>query len=176
MEHFYQNLEGENWFDYEMFYLTMVDRFPSGSHFVELGTWRGKSAAFMAVEIINSGKKIRFDCIDNWSQGDTKDECLKNLEPVKDHINIIEGISWEAASLYKDNSIDFCFVDAAHDYESKVKDVTAWLPKIKSGGVIAGHDYNPNMDDYNRTYEAINDVLGKNNISVIKNLWIYEKH
>ena len=44
----------------------MVGRFESGAHFVEVGTFLGKSAIYMAVEIINSGKNIKFDCVDHW--------------------------------------------------------------------------------------------------------------
>ena len=44
----------------------MVEKFSSGSKFVEVGSWKGKSAAYMAVEIINSKKKITLDCIDTW--------------------------------------------------------------------------------------------------------------
>ena len=57
MEHFYQNL-GENWFTYPGLYSMVVDRFPTNSHFVEVGVWKGMSAVYMAVEIINSGTKF----------------------------------------------------------------------------------------------------------------------
>ncbi len=119
------------------------------------GVWKGMSAAYMAVEIINSGKNIKFDCIDNWEfvpdlQDDIPQELfgediyetfLKNIEPVKDKITPIKCLSWEGAQHYEDNSLDFVFLDAAHDYESVKKDINAYFPKIKQGGVIAGHDY-----------------------------------
>ena len=59
MEHFYNNIKG--WFNFDDLYSEMVAKHPSGSHFVEIGCWRGKSTAFMAVEIINSNKDIKFD-------------------------------------------------------------------------------------------------------------------
>lgn len=173
MEHFYQNLEGENWFDYEDFYAEMVRLRSSGSLFVELGAWKGKSTCFMAVEIINSGKDIRFDTIDDWSQGGTRDEFSNNIKLIRKNINVINGITWEVAKNYEDKSIDFCFIDASHDYESKVKDIKAYLPKMKKGGILAGHDYTMNMDDYNKTYDAVNDTLGEENIFVRRNIWIY---
>lgn len=58
MEHFYKTL-GENWFTYPTLYSNMVEKYPTNSHFVEVGTWKGMSAAYMAVEIINSGKDIK---------------------------------------------------------------------------------------------------------------------
>jgi len=46
----------------------------------------------------------------------------------------------DAARSFNDESLDFVFIDAAHDYESVRADVRAWYPKVKTGGVIAGDD------------------------------------
>ena len=45
------------------------------------------------------------------------------------------------ASRYDNASLDFCFIDADHAYESVSKDIDAWRPKVKRGGILAGHDY-----------------------------------
>ena len=55
---------------------------------------------------------------------------------------IIRLQSQEAALLVDDESIDFCFIDAQHDYFSVMNDVIAWWPKVRIGGILAGHDYN----------------------------------
>jgi hypothetical protein len=60
MEHFYHNL-GEDWFSFQDLYSEMVQRFKGDSHFVEIGSWLGRSSSYMAVEIINSGFDIKFD-------------------------------------------------------------------------------------------------------------------
>mgnify|MGYP006268244971 FL=1 len=65
MEHFFQNVEG--WFNYPDMFAHAVQHAPQEAHFVEIGTWKGQSSAFLAVEIINSGKKIKLDCIDNFT-------------------------------------------------------------------------------------------------------------
>ena len=152
MEHFYDKIDG--WFDFPNIYTEMVNKFDSGSYFVEIGSWLGRSTSYMAVEIINSGKDIKFDCIDGWEGSpENKDntyvinktlyeEFLKNVEPVLDHINPIKGFSYDVVNNYQDNSIDFLFIDGAHDYESVKKDLIDWYPKVKKNGVIAGHDYN----------------------------------
>lgn len=162
MDHFYQNL-GENWFTYPDFYSQMVSYFVDGSHFVEVGSWKGRSSSYMAVEIINSKKKIRFDCVDTWDGSDEHidpnsyafnpkiledpnwlyEEFLKNVSPVQEIINPVRKKSNLASFDYDDRSLDFVFIDAGHSYENVKEDITSWFPKIKIGGFIAGHDYNP---------------------------------
>lgn len=182
MEHFYKTL-GENWFTYPTLYSTMVEKYPSKSHFVEVGTWKGMSAAYMAVEIINSNKDIKFDCIDIWgyldSQSDIPEDSfenlyeifLENISPVKHMITLIRELSWDGAKHYKDNSLDFVFIDAAHDYESVKKDIKAWFPKVKDGGTIAGHDY-AWCDDVKK---AVHEFFEGKIIQTIEGCWIFNK-
>jgi hypothetical protein len=137
MEHFYQSVGEENWFDYQELYSSMVDHFCDGAHFVEVGSWKGRSAAFMGVEILNSNKHIQFDCIDTWLGSEEhrkfrllkndKDwlfnEFRKNTLSISTHINPIRKPSLEASQLYLDRSLDFVFLDAAHDYENVKNDI-----------------------------------------------------
>lgn len=156
MEHFYQNLEG--WFDYESLYQHVVQKYPSGSHFVEIGIFKGKSAAFMAVEILNSGKQIKFDCVDTWYgspehfsgescedkdvvDGKLYQKFLENMTPVKGLYTPVRTTSLLASRLYQDQTLDFVFIDAEHTYAAVKEDIAAWLPKIKRGGMIGGHDW-----------------------------------
>jgi len=177
MEHFYDKIDG--WFDFPNIYTEMVNKFDSGSYFVEIGSWLGRSTSYMAVEIINSGKDIKFDCIDGWEGSvEHKDntyvinktlyeEFLKNVEPVLDHINPIKGFSYDVVNNYQDNSIDFLFIDGAHDYESVKKDLIDWYPKVKKNGVIAGHDYN--VGNFPGLVTAVNEFF--NNENIIRNGW-----
>jgi hypothetical protein len=64
MNHFYHTIHG--WFDFEQVYSNMVNSHNDGAHFVEVGAFYGKSSAYMAVEIANSNKKIKFDVVDTW--------------------------------------------------------------------------------------------------------------
>lgn len=147
MEHFYQNIHG--WFDYSDIYRRMVDEATSGSHFVEVGVHLGRSAAFMAVEIANSGKLIDFDCIDPWDgrneigHGYTHSvvDFESNMSMAIGYYNTKQGCSPEAAESYEDDSLDFVWIDALHTYEHCRADILAWLPKIRDGGYIGGHDY-----------------------------------
>jgi hypothetical protein len=49
--------------------------------------------------------------------------------------------SLEAAKLIKDESLDFVYIDALHDKQSVLDDITAWEPKVRIGGIVAGHDW-----------------------------------
>lgn len=137
MEHFYQSIRGM--MDYEDLYSDMVNRFASGSHFIELGVWFGRSAAFMAVEIVNSGKDIKLDVVDNFLKSPI-DRATNSLSEF-DFVKVIESSTPEAAKYYDNESLDFVFVDADHSAHGVTMDILAWLPKVKKGGVIAGHDY-----------------------------------
>ena len=183
MEHFYRTINSENWFNYEDLYSYVVKKFNTESHFVEVGVWKGMSACFMAVEIINSGKNIKFDCVDTWGFVETsneisKDQCenlyetfLLNIKPVQDKINIVRGISWEMSSNYDNESLDFVFIDAGHDYDSVMKDITSWYPKIKPGGIIAGHDYHFDVG----VYPAVNEFFKGKTIKQMGACWVHEK-
>ena len=154
MDHFYEDVYGFSGVDLFALYKKMVSRFDSGSHFVEVGAFLGRSAVFMAVEIINSGKNIKFDCVDHWEGSEEHndndevnlerlyEDFLENIKPVKGVINPVRGNSIEVSKLYKPNSLDFVFIDASHDEDTVKADLAYWMPRVKEDGVIAGDDLN----------------------------------
>lgn len=56
-------------------------------------------------------------------------------------LGIIEKPSLQAAKEIVDGALDFVFIDADHSYEGCLADIRAWMPKIRSGGWMTGHDY-----------------------------------
>ena len=52
---------------------------------------------------------------------------------------VIQARSTDASSLFPDGYFDFVYIDADHDRAAE--DIMCWLPKVRKGGIIAGHDY-----------------------------------
>ena len=154
MNHFHETIQG--WFqpEAEWLYRWRVEQAPLNqfSRFVEVGSWKGRSAAFMAVEIINSGKPITLYCVDHWKGSDEpehkKDKELGRIYEIfrknlKHFPNVVplRMTSAAASTAFADGSLDFVFIDAAHDYLSAKRDIEAWKPKLKSTGILAGDDW-----------------------------------
>ncbi len=78
--------------------------------------------------------------LDNESVFDIFKDNIKKTQ-VDDIVEIYNMTSLEAAKLIPDKSIDICFIDADHRYENVKADILAYLPKIKPGGIICGHDF-----------------------------------
>lgn len=155
MEHFYETVPG--WAAFKGLYRVVVADAPSDreSRFVEVGSWLGRSAVYMAVEIANSGKKIDFTCVDPWIDGgpdlrDTPhfksqrrpiyDQFLENVRPVKDRIKVLRMESVQAARHFEDESVDFIMLDGDHNYPAVLHDIDAWMPKMRPGSLMAGDD------------------------------------
>jgi len=176
MEHYYHNI-GEDWFSYPNLYRSVVEKFDNAK-FVEIGSWKGRSAVFMGVEIHNSKKNIEFYCVDTWKGSEEHigldilkedglyKEFVKNIDPVSHIIKPIRMPSIEASAKFEDNSLDFVFIDAAHDYESVKDDIKHWYPKVKTGGIFSGHDY----WDGTTVQQAVDEWARENN----KNIYISE--
>jgi hypothetical protein len=56
---------------------------------------------------------------------------------------ILHMRSEDAAALVEPGSLDFVFLDGDHSYEGTTADIAAWLPAVKPGGLLCGHDYCP---------------------------------
>jgi len=82
-------------------------------------------------------------------------------------IQIMKMDSLEAAEIIKDNELDFVYIDANHDYEFIKSDLNAWKNKVKTGGIIGGHDYNyPNTG----IKQAVDEFAEKNkyNLNILR--------
>ncbi|NQY01135.1 MAG: class I SAM-dependent methyltransferase [Flavobacteriaceae bacterium] len=56
-------------------------------------------------------------------------------------MNPIRTTSLKATTQHTDESLDFVFIDASHQYEDVINHLRTWYPKVKKGGYIGGHDF-----------------------------------
>ena len=54
---------------------------------------------------------------------------------------LIKKWSMDAVKDFKDESLDFVYLDANHDFSHVAEDINAWEKKIRIGGIISGHDF-----------------------------------
>lgn len=176
--------------NFEDVYDAAVEECRDGAVFVEVGVWMGRSAAYMASRIKEAGKKIRFYAVDDFEgapqneaqaqvwrairqQGLTLEQvCLNNIAAceLQDSVRVIKDYSWVAAEGFGNETVDFCMIDTGSEYRFVKRDIEAWLPKIKPGGVIAGS----NLDEPD-VRKAVKEVLGDRWISNNKRFpaWIH---
>lgn len=74
------------------------------------------------------------------------------------------------ASHYQDESLDFVFVDTSHTYEDTRGIISMYLPKVKKGGVLAGHDYS---SAYPGVVKAVGELLGS--VEIVGRSWVHNK-
>jgi hypothetical protein len=79
--------------------------------------------------------------VNNLTQGRIYDEARERLKPFGDRWRLWRQDSVSAAAQVPDGSLDFVYLDARHDYRSVQDDIRAWAPKVRAGGIFAGHDY-----------------------------------
>lgn len=142
MNHFHKTFDGL--FTFPDFYSWVAEQMRDGAHLVEVGVYTGQSAAYLGVELLNRGvKNARLDLVDLFTAGGSPDVVRDRLKPIAEVIGVLhQGNSWEQAALYEDGSLDLIFIDASHRYDDVIRDIDAWLPKLKPGiGILAGHDY-----------------------------------
>lgn len=141
MNHIWQDAKfGENWFTAHEIYRRMVQNCRLDGKLVEVGCWKGRSAAFLLVEAYRRSPSIRVYAVDPWVET-SHSQFLDNLLPVSHCLTSLQMASPEAAKEFADASLDGVFIDADHTYPAVRKDILAWRPKVRKGGILAGHDY-----------------------------------
>lgn len=60
---------------------------------------------------------------------------------VKYNCRIIADYSLEAVKGFPDGFLDFVYIDGNHEFQNCVNDICEWSRKVRSGGIVAGHDY-----------------------------------
>lgn len=94
--------------------------------------WKHYDESIYSDDDANVGQDVQ----DNYYQ-----ETADRLKPYGDRSHILRMESLSAARLFRDERLDFVFIDANHSYKSVKEDIEAWWPKVKRGGILSGDDY-----------------------------------
>jgi cephalosporin hydroxylase len=152
----YQDIPG--WFDFDDIYDEIVKKARQTAVFVEVGSWQGRSTAYLADAVVRSGKTIALYAVDIWDDRYKDPAYAEEMARLKRPLYQIfrdnmrqcgvDGLvramkmpSELAARQFADESLDFVFIDADHSYEGVSRDIRAWYPKVRPFGYIGGHDH-----------------------------------
>jgi len=102
--------------------------------------------------ILNGLDIKKMYCVD-WGSDGNADHVTPEIKKHFNKIEFIKKNSHEAHQDIPDNSLDFCYIDACHDYPDVLADIQDYYPKVKEGGVLCGHDYN--LKDVNRVVNLL---------------------
>jgi predicted O-methyltransferase YrrM len=140
---------------------------------VEIGCMEGINATFL-LEVLPQlklhgidpyGSYIDWDGSSIHSDSTSKDIMIRSTAKFGDRFKHHQKTSDLAVDDFKDNSLDFVFVDGLHTYEQTLADCRNYLPKVKPGGLICGHDYGV-ISDVTRAI----DEFSAENMKQAKNL------
>lgn len=111
----------------------------------EVGVKRGDYAEAILVQ----HPDLDYVCVDIWDRVLDQYQARRRryLAQAKARLVAYRGVmfvkktSLEAAAEVSTGVLDFVYIDAAHDFDNVVQDLIQWSAKVKSGGIIALHDY-----------------------------------
>ena len=141
-------------------------------HGAEVGACYGRYSEILCQSIPG----LELLAVDNWDNKENdrrlrtrgvggEETTRKLLEPY--NATVVRMTSMEAAAKVPDESLDFVFIDANHSYECVKEDITEWSKKVRSGGIVALHDYYIFPHSGNRgVIDAVDEYIKVNNIQL----------
>lgn len=118
---------------------------------VELGVDRGEYSKILTDESPN----LKLHCVDPWMPEAYEPNTYINEPPAYfnscyeetkkrlqgSNCTLVRKTSADALNDFADESLDFVYIDANHDFPNFTFDLHYWLKKIKKGGIMSGHDF-----------------------------------
>jgi len=147
------------------------------SRFAELGIAEGKTLKSILKRKPAISLLDEYYAVDSWEEyhGHLKEEWEKYYYEIKEftkkfpQLKVLRKTTLEAAKDIPDGYLDLVFIDADHSYETVKADIIAWLPKVRPGGVLMGHDYN-----YSSVKQAVNEIFSQVSKPFARKCWIFE--
>jgi len=135
----------------------------------EVGSWKGMSTSVLAKAIRDYNGKVF--TIDHWMGSKRvphhKVAKIVDIYSIFKRNMIALGVwdiiyplvmdSQTAAQIFADGILDLVFIDADHRYECIKEDISYWLPKLKNGGILCGHDCEGYYSKYPREIQEMID-------------------
>ena len=140
---------------------------------VEVGTYRGRYAKMLC----GGNPALHLTCVDAWKaypgyrdftiQAELDAVYLQAQEKLRPYgASFLRAYSVDAAKTFKDGALDFTYIDANHSYEGCTTDLFAWVPKVRPGGIVSGHDYRHFRRSLNiRVVEAVQGYTAAHDIA-----------
>jgi len=91
------------------------------------------------------------------------DLTVKRLAPYPNY-EIMRQTSMDALKKFKDESLDFAYIDANHQGSYVMADIIGWSKKVRPGGIISGHDYFKKNNSNFNVIETVDKYVKDNNI------------
>ena len=136
------------------------------SWIVEIGTYMGASALMML--LANPG--LRLTCIDTFTQFGQDKVTQHFLRDHSSRCNLIKSNSRQAAKMFSGPDVDAVFIDDGHTTDDVLRDLNAFYPLVRPGGVLFGHDF----DKGSEIEEALQE-FGRPYTVPVERMWRMEK-
>jgi len=155
----------------EFLYSTALES-PAQGLLVDIGSHAGLSACCMGMGASRRSDLLEFTlvCIEplgtpeSTAHDVTHEMLLDNLqEYVKVHTHVHIETSAEVAPQYPEESAALVFVDGDHNYDMVLQDLQLWWAKLKIGGTLACHDYDPT----GTVGKALRDFFGDRELTLL---------
>ena len=153
----------------------LINEIPNKGTMIEIGTFTGESTVIFGdhfAKVIGIDPMLpNYDPNDIASSFDFNEVLDMFNDRTKDYKNIslVQKTSDDAVNDFKDESFDFIYIDGIHKYENVKQDIINYLPKVKKGGVIGGHDY---VSGWSGVIKAVDEILGKPDKTFKEGSWI----
>lgn len=161
--------------DYEQSRRSVLDRLIKENN-LEFGAELGVQSGYLFFHLLDTHPNLILFGVDAWIGNDRaaytkmKEEANEKVADYKNGM-IMNMTTNQAAEKTPDASLDFVFIDADHSYPACKKDMQKWLPKVKVGGYIIGHDYKVKP-----VKRAIEEVFGEKGYKTdVDQVWYVKK-
>lgn len=139
----------------------------------EIGVWKGHYSEALC----QANPGLRLICVDPWSPQPGYLEQKNHVEAMnRAHAEashrlapfpciIVRETSLDAVRGFEDASLDFVYIDANHRYGPVLQDIAAWAPKVRAGGIVAGHDFIMRPQKNIEVEQAVRDYTSTHEIA-----------